>query len=155
MNLLLRQARLPSGPASVLVTGGRVAWIGPDQAVPQVPPSTAVHHLGGRLLLPAFVDAHAHVTETGLFLNGVQLAGLRSAGQILDAVARAAAARPGQPVLGHGWDELRLDRSRLPDGAELDRAADGADVYLTRVDVHSALVSATLARRLNLAAMDG
>ena len=52
-------------------------------------------------------------------------------------------------VLGTGWDETSWDRS-APDGqrppakAELDRAAGGRRTYLSRVDVHSAVVSSSL-----------
>lgn len=156
-SVLLRNAVVldGTGPAAVLITGPRVVWTGPDQHVPPLPPGAAVKDIGGRVLLPAFVDAHAHMTETGLSLEGVNLSGVRSAAAMLDLVAAAAAARPGQQITGHGWDELLLIDGPAPGISELDRASGGAEVYLTRVDVHSALVSSSLANRLGLHAMDG
>ena len=46
-------------------------------------------------MLPAFVDAHAHVTETALLLTGVDLSGSRSVDDVLYRVdARPARPRP-------------------------------------------------------------
>jgi predicted amidohydrolase YtcJ len=138
--------------AALLVVDGRIAWIGADREASDVAElaGTAVTDLDGALVLPAFVDAHVHVTETGLLLDGVSLSATRSVPELLDLVAAAAAARPGRQVLGHGWDELLLAEGRPPTAAELDRASGGAQVYLSRVDVHSAVVSSALAARAGL-----
>jgi predicted amidohydrolase YtcJ len=143
------------GLAAVLVTGDQVAWAGPDDRAPDPGPGARQLDAGGHVMLPAFTDAHVHVTETGLWLDGADLSLARSAQNLLDLVAQAVRERPGQPVIGHGWDELRLADHRLPTLAELDRAAAGADVYLSRIDVHSALVSSALAARAGLATLDG
>jgi predicted amidohydrolase YtcJ len=156
--VLYRRAHLPGRPglSALLVRGGRIAWIGPDAEAEAGSPSGAeTVDLDGALVLPGFVDAHVHVTETGLLLAGVDLSATRSVIEILDLVAAAARRRPGRPVLGHGWDELRLAEGRAPTLAELDRAAAGTEVYLSRVDVHSAVVSGALATRAGLAALTG
>jgi predicted amidohydrolase YtcJ len=90
-----------------------------------------------------------------LLLAGVDLSSARSVVEVLDRVAAAARARPGRPVLGHGWDELRLAEGRPPSAAELDRAGAGSEVYLSRVDVHSAVVSGSLAERSGLSGLPG
>ncbi len=110
--------------------------------------------LHGALLAPGFVDSHVHLTETGIALDSLQLGGVRSARELLDAVAGfcASAAGAGGTVLGHGWDETLWADSALPTREELERAAGGRQVYLSRVDVHSALVSSSLAAAAGLAA---
>lgn len=141
---------------ALLVDGGTVAWVGSDDAAAaQTTSADVVVELDGALVTPAFVDAHVHVTETGLALSGVDLSAVGSLQQALDAVAAAARARPGEQVLGWGWDEARWPEHRPPTAAELDRAAAGAEVYLSRVDVHSAVVSSALAARGDLAALPG
>lgn len=138
---------------AVLVADGQVAWLGSEDTVHTVLDGVdEVVDLGGALVAPAFVDSHAHVLETGFALTGVDLspeAGIGSLAQALDAVAAACrVARvggAGAPVLGHGWDESRWAERRLPTRQELDRAADGAPVYLARTDVHSALVTTSFA----------
>ena len=100
--------------------------------------------LGGALLAPAFVDAHVHSTSTGLALLGLDLTGAASLAEALSTVEQAARSAGGRPLLGHGWDESRWPERRPPTTAELDRATYGSVVYLSRVDVHSAVVSSAL-----------
>ncbi|MGC5020197.1 amidohydrolase [Micromonospora sp. DT47] len=134
----------PAEPTAtaLLVRDGRIAWLG---AYADAPAADRVVELDGALVTPAFVDAHVHATDTGLALSGLDLSGVRSAGELLDAVAAFAAGLPGDAVvLGHGWDESGWADQALPDAAALDRAAGGRRVYLSQASIHSALVSAAL-----------
>jgi predicted amidohydrolase YtcJ len=147
----------PADPSAqaVLTVGDAVAWMGSDDAArAHADSADEVVELDGGLVTPAFVDAHAHVTETGLALTGVDLTDTRSVADALDQVARAAATGDG-PVLGHGWDEQHWPEQRPPTLAELDRASGGRPVYLARVDVHSGVVSSALAERLGLDTLVG
>jgi predicted amidohydrolase YtcJ len=47
-------------------------------------------------------------------------------------------------LLGHGWDAARWPGGRPPTRAELDEAAGGRPLYLSRIDVHSAVVTTAL-----------
>ena len=142
---------------AMLVDGDTVAWVGSEQAAGSIADaSMEVIDLQGALLAPGFVDSHVHLTETGIALDSLQLGQVRSAAELLDAVARfAAGSNDGGAVLGHGWDETLWSDPALPGRDELDRAAGGRPVYLSRVDVHSALVSASLAAASGLAGLDG
>ncbi|MGN6089611.1 MAG: amidohydrolase [Actinomycetales bacterium] len=131
---------------AMLVVGDTVAWVGSDGAAETHRDSAdEVVDLDGRLVAPAFVDAHVHCTETGLALTTLDLGGAASVADVLDRVAAYSRAHPGETVLGAGWDELTWPEQRPPTRTELDRAADGAPVYLARVDVHSAVVSTAMA----------
>ncbi len=134
----------PADPSAtaLLVRDGRIAWLG---AGADAPAADRVVELDGALVTPAFVDAHVHVSDTGLALSGLDLSGVRSAGELLDAVAAFAAGLPVDAVvLGHGWDESTWSVSRPPGAAELGRAAGGRRVYLSQASIHSALVSSAL-----------
>ena len=138
---------------AMLVDGGTVAWVGSEQAASSIADdSMEIIDLRGALVAPGFVDSHLHLTETGIALDSLQLGAVRSAGQLLDAVASSTSQGP---VLGHGWDESTWDDPALPSADELERAAGGRPVYLSRVDVHSALVSSSLAASAGLAGLDG
>lgn len=138
---------------AMLVDGDTVAWVGSEQAATSIADSSMdVIDLRGALVAPGFVDSHVHLTETGIALDGLQLAGIHSAAELLDAVA--AAAGEGM-VLGHGWDETRWDNPVLPTREELERASGGRHVYLSRVDVHSSLVSSSLAAAAGVDGLDG
>ena len=101
--------------------------------------------LAGALVTPAFVDAHVHATSTGLALTGLDLTGATS---LADCLQRVEDGRPPGPrrrrCSGHGWDETTWPEHRPPTRQELDRASYGGVVYLSRIDVHSAVVSSAL-----------
>lgn len=143
--------------SALLVDGGVVAWVGDEDTADAATDVDAVIDLQGALVTPAFVDAHVHLTATGLALTGLDLTAARSRAEVLTAVAAAAATRaPDATVLGSGWEQTRWPEPRPPTAAELDRAAGGRPVYLARVDAHSALVSgALLAGIPGMAATDG
>ncbi|HEX4700626.1 MAG TPA: amidohydrolase family protein, partial [Pseudonocardiaceae bacterium] len=129
---------------AMAVTGNTVTWIGSDSAADAAGPVPERVDLAGAFVAPAFVDAHVHATATGLLLDGLNLTGCRSLAECLSALRKAARGTTGV-VWGHGWDETAWPEGRPPSRAELDDAAGGAPVYLSRIDVHSALVSTALA----------
>ncbi len=134
----------PSAPdaTAMAVTDGTVVWVGQDTPAKAMHPDTEVIDLDGAFVAPAFVDAHVHATATGLHLTGLNLSEVRSSVELLAAVREAV--RPGEVLVAHGWDESCWADGRLPSRAEIDDAAGTTPVYLSRVDVHSALVSSAL-----------
>lgn len=139
--------RTPAHPSAtaLLVRGGALAWVGTDADVPDdAADADAVVDLDGALVAPAFVDAHVHATSTGLALTGLDLSGVTSLAECLRRVEDASRAARGGVVLGHGWDETTWPEHRAPTRQELDRASYGGVVYLSRIDVHSAVVSSAL-----------
>lgn len=141
---------------AMLVDGDTVAWVGSEQAATSIADSSMdIIDLHGALLAPGFVDSHVHLTETGIALDGLRLGGVRSARELLDAVAASSGSGAGGTLMGHGWDETQWDDAALPSREELERASGGRPVYLSRVDVHSALVSSSLAAAAGLEGMDG
>ncbi|WP_426225936.1 amidohydrolase [Pseudarthrobacter sp. DSP2-3-2b1] len=138
---------------AMLVDGDTVAWVGSEQAASSIADSSMeIIDLKGALVAPGFVDSHVHLTESGIALGSLQLAGVRSARELLDAVASF---KGDGPVLGHGWDESTWADPAMPAADELERAAGGRRVFLSRVDSHSALVSSSLAAAAGLSGLDG
>jgi predicted amidohydrolase YtcJ len=135
------------GPAAVETDGDTITWVGrADEAADRVAGATVLD-VPGTTLTPTFVDAHVHATSSGLLLDGLDLGSCRSATQLLDALAAHAAGHGGDVVWGHGWAEDDWADPTPPSRAAIDRATGGRPTYLTRVDVHSALVSSALVDR--------
>ena len=135
--------------SAMLVEDGLVAWIGADESAAGMSADRVVD-LAGALVVPGFVDAHLHTTDTGLALTGLDLAGVGSLAEALALVERHARRNGGRPLIGSGWDETSWPERRAPTAVELDRASYGGVVYLSRTDAHSAVVSSAL-----MAAVDG
>ncbi len=128
---------------AMLVDEDSIAWLGDDSAVAAHRDSaTHVVDLQGALVTPGFVDAHVHSTAAGLQLIGLDLSGVTGSAELLSYVAERAQANG--IIYGHGWDDSTWKTSDVPTLEQLQRAAGGAHVYLPRIDVHSALVSASL-----------
>ncbi|MFJ6570190.1 amidohydrolase [Streptomyces sp. NPDC091292] len=138
----------PADPfaTAMVVERGQVAWVGSEGAADAFADGVEeVVDLQGALVTPAFTDAHVHTTSTGLTLTGLDLTGARTREEAIAEVRAHAAAHPADPVLlGHGWDAARWPDDRPPTRAELDGATGGRPLYLSRVDVHSAVVTTAL-----------
>ncbi|MFJ5778026.1 amidohydrolase [Streptomyces sp. NPDC093094] len=148
--VLLRRGEVhsPADPfaTAMVVEHGQVAWVGSEGAADAFADGVdEVVDLDGALVTPAFTDAHVHTTATGLALTGLDLSRARDLDEALALVRQFAAARPGDRVLlGHGWDAARWPGGRPPTRAELDEATAGRPLYLSRIDVHSAVVTTAL-----------
>ncbi|MEU1121426.1 MULTISPECIES: amidohydrolase [unclassified Streptomyces] len=138
----------PADPfaTAMVVERGHVAWVGSEGAADAFTDGVdEIVDLEGALVTPAFTDAHVHTTATGLALTGLDLTGARSLADALVLVREHAHARPHDTVLlGHGWDASRWPDGRPPTRAELDEATGGRPLYLSRIDVHSAVVTTAL-----------
>ncbi|MFE2749915.1 amidohydrolase [Streptomyces scopuliridis] len=147
---LLRRGEVhtPADPfaTAMVVERGHIAWVGSEGAADSFASGVdEVIDLEGALVTPAFTDAHVHTTATGLALTGLDLSGARSLPEALSLVREHRTAHPGDRILlGHGWDSARWPERRPLTRAELDDAAGGRPLYLTRIDVHSAVVTTAL-----------
>ncbi|MFI8835690.1 amidohydrolase [Streptomyces afghaniensis] len=148
--VLLRRGEVhsPADPfaTAMVVERGQVAWVGSEGAADAFADGVdEVIDLDGALVTPAFTDAHVHTTATGLALTGLDLSAAPSLEAALALVRDFAAARPHDRVLlGHGWDTARWPGGRPPTRAELDEATGHRPLYLSRIDVHSAVVTTAL-----------
>ncbi|MER7465977.1 amidohydrolase [Streptomyces sp. NPDC097981] len=148
--VLLRggEVHSPADPfaTAMVVERGHIAWVGSEGAADAFAQGVdEVVDLDGALVTPAFTDAHVHTTSAGLALTGLDLTGAVSLSDALRLVRAYAERRPADRVLlGHGWDASRWPERRAPRREELDEAAGGRPLYLSRIDVHSAVVTTAL-----------
>lgn len=146
---VLRGGRVhtPADPdaTAMALTDGVISWIGGEHGISTAGVPDRVVDLQGALVLPGFVDAHVHTTDAGLALTGLDLTGARSLRHCLRLIEDFAGQHPAAAVLwGHGWDETDWPENRPPTRTEIDQAVGFRPAYLSRIDVHSALVSTAL-----------
>jgi predicted amidohydrolase YtcJ len=133
---------------AMAVRDGIVAWLGSDEVGRDEFSDADVVDLSGGFVAPGFVDSHIHLTATGLTVTGLDLRPSTSRAHCLQLIADYAAAHPGQPIWGHGWDESSWPENVAPSVDDLDAVLGDRPAYLTRVDTHSALASTGLRGRL-------
>ncbi len=134
----------PADPhaTAVCLDGDTIVWTGDDDAsVHFEDGADRVVELDGRLVTPAFVDAHAHLAQTGFAAGGLDLGGAVSLHEALDALAAYANNSTVAVILGFNWDETTWPEQRPFTRDEVDRATGGRAAFLSRVDVHSAVLS--------------
>ncbi|MBI2969860.1 MAG: amidohydrolase [Gammaproteobacteria bacterium] len=109
--------------------GGAAAWMGPR---------TKVIDLGGKMLLPAFQDAHVHPLDAGVDYQLCPLFAYTTADEYVQAVGKCADARPGGDwVIGSGWLLSAFPPEGIPDKKLLDAVSADRPVALTSADGHS------------------
>jgi predicted amidohydrolase YtcJ len=130
--------------SSLAVRAGRVLFVGSDaEARALATPATTMIDLRGATVLPGFTDAHAHLLGLGTTLQRVNLAGSSSYDEVIARVrAYAKNVRPGQWILGRGWDQNRWATKEFPTHDALTRAFPNNPVVLTRIDGHALLANA-------------
>ncbi|MFQ5862533.1 MAG: amidohydrolase [Candidatus Brocadiales bacterium] len=105
--------------------------------------------LGGRTVVPGFIDSHVHLVEMAKSRLGLDLGGCRSIKEALDIVEQGLERRPrGEWVIGYNWDESRWKEGRIVTIEELDRVSPHHPVILKRICQHLVLVNS---RALELA----
>src|SRR6266511_1241659 len=114
MRTLYRAGRVhtlshPAAGEWVLVDERHVERVGAGDP----PDADRVVDLPGTTILPGFVDAHVHLTGTGIHETGPPIDGARSAAELLE-MLRGVAAQQDRPLLVHGFDETTWERPELP-----------------------------------------
>ncbi len=66
LDIVLTGARLATGEdASIACRAGRIAWVGPSDALPGAFDALPVLPCEGRLVTPGFIDCHTHLVHAG------------------------------------------------------------------------------------------
>lgn len=123
---------------ALAVRCGKIAALGRTQDILRLRgPDTKIFPLNGRFLMPGFFDGHVHFVRVGLDRTFfVDLSGARSLSEALELLRARAEARPGEWVVGRGWDESRWPERRYLERADLDRAVPKQPCCAVRVDGH-------------------
>jgi predicted amidohydrolase YtcJ len=134
-----------SSVAAVGVLDGRIVAVGDEALVrSKVGQGAATVDLGGRTMVPGFIDAHNHMACTAetFFAVDASPRSVSSIAELVAAVAKAATeAVPGAWVRGFGMDWTRFAEGRRPTRRDLDEAGNEHPVVILHVSGHYALVN--------------
>lgn len=116
--------------------GGRV--LGLDEDVSDLDAVQTVD-LGGRTVLPGFIDAHTHLAWQGVDLAAVDISQASSVGDALAIIGDAAQAATGRWVEVRGYDQRALGRHLA--AADLEAVAHGREIFVTHLSGHGTVVN--------------
>ena len=130
---------------AMLVCGQRIIWVGSDTEAPKYDYDNTVD-LGGRRVLPGFVDNHMHPVELAEYSRQIPILPpyITNIEELVEAIrcewealGGSKAATDGSVwIQGWGFDEGKLAEHRTPDRYDLDRGADEVPVSIVRACQH-------------------
>lgn len=140
----------PQTVAAVVVTGGKIAFVGPlAQAQRMAGPGTQQLDLKGRTLIPGLVDAHSHLMMAVDLARRVNVSGapVGDVASIAGLVDKLAAAEPGLKLaagawlVGWGYDASLLSDARELTRRDLDARFPDRPVLVMHVSGHGAVLN--------------
>jgi len=150
MDLAILSSRIFTGDPqhhwaeAVYVEGKHIAAVGNNQTIKSLIRSsrTQVLELPGRLVTPGFVDTHCHFGTLGASLLMVDLSDLHSLDACRTRIAKAIQKiKPGEWVLGKGWNQHQWEDKREPTLKDLDDIAPEHPAIMYRACGHTLWVN--------------
>lgn len=99
--------------------------------------------LGGRTMLPGFIDPHGHFLRAGtaavydVDLNPPPIGGVTDIDELVARLTKWAEANPNEPIIvGSSYDDTLLAEKRHPTSADLDRISTDRPVVITHISQH-------------------
>jgi predicted amidohydrolase YtcJ len=138
---------------SILVRGGKIAFVADPPEVRRQAPRARVIDLRGRFVFPGWSDAHGHLEGLGFAREVADLRGAADAAEAASRMAaKAAALPPGAWAEGRGWDQNPWPGSAFPDARDLDRVLPDRPAVAGRVDGHAIWVNSAALRAAGVTA---
>lgn len=143
-----------AGPRAqaVAIADGRFLAVGSNDEVRGMSkPGTRQVDIGGKTIVPGFIDAHSHPSYAGIrHLRWVDC-DLRSIGAIQAAIrARASKTPPGDWVIGFKYDDTKTAEGRKLTRQDLDAAALDHPVFIEHRGGHTGYVNSLAYRRAEI-----
>jgi len=138
---------------AVAVAGGRFLAVGSNDDVRHLAKAGVRQiDLGGKTVVPGFIDAHSHPCYAGIrHLRWVDC-DLRSIADIQNAIrARAAKTPPGEWIIGFKYDDTKTKEGRKLTREDLDAATTQHPVFIEHRGGHTAYVNSLALRRTEIA----
>jgi len=137
-----------AGAGAVVIEGERIVAVGGARIADRFPGARTVD-LGGRTLVPGFIDAHSHLCIAALHPRWADLSGVRDAEGLRQALLAESAAEPDAAwVRGVGWTDL--DDGYTPTLEDLDALGLDRPVIAVHYSYHECVVSSTALESLGI-----
>jgi predicted amidohydrolase YtcJ len=150
-NIITVDADRPRAQA-IAIARDRISAVGTDAEMRALADrNTKLVDLGGRTVVPGFIDAHSHPAVAGrLHLRQVD-ADLRSIAAIQAAIRERAAKTPkGEWIVAFKYDDTKTSEGRLLTREDLDAATTDHPVYVEHRGGHSAYVNSLAFERAGI-----
>jgi predicted amidohydrolase YtcJ len=148
--ILTMEGDMPAYVEAVVIDDGKIVFAGSDaEAMKQKAAGTVVKDLGGKTLLPGFIDPHSHFMDSLTMSDRVNVSAppvgpASNPTEIVAELKKAAAAKnlkPGELLLGWGYDENLMPKGTELTRDELDAVFPDNPVGVIHVSMHGAVIN--------------
>ncbi len=147
--------------SAIVIDRERIIAVGNADVLLSQFPNAEKQDMDGRFILPGLTDAHIHLKHYSLSLQKVECETDTKEECLRRVAERAKTAKPGEWILGHGWNQNTWSpspggRGGRDDGnwitaAELDAITPNNPVYLTAKSLHAGVVNTAAMKLANIA----
>lgn len=160
-SILTMAGKEPTYVEAIAVKDGRIALTGSRDAVLKLKgDATKVVDLGGKALLPGFLDAHSHYINSLLVANQCKLYAPPSGPgkdvpSIIAELKKYAAERKipkGELIMGYGYDDTVMPNGRLLNRDDLDAVFPDNPVRIDHVSMHGGVMNSLALKKYGISA---
>jgi predicted amidohydrolase YtcJ len=136
---------------AIAIAGDRIAAVGTTAEIRDRAGTAETIDLGGRFVVPGFIDSHVHFLDGGFRLSSVQLRDARTREDFVARIKAFAATVPaGTWITGGDWDHT-LWGGELPRRDWIDAVTPDHPVWINRLDGHMALANSAALKAAGVA----
>ncbi|MEA5011478.1 MAG: amidohydrolase [Angelakisella sp.] len=156
-NIITMEEDAPHAQA-VLVRDGKIAAVGgSEKLLANCSSSAQKIDMGGRTMLPGFIDSHSHITMTCLFprFPSPPVGDIDSPQKLAEAVKTYLAEHPvkrGKWFVGMGYDNASFPNSIHPTCHDLDKASKTIPIVMIHTSGHVCVLNSAALRQLGITA---
>src|SRR5574338_451458 len=127
---------------SVVIEGNKIIFVGSTEDSKKfIDPDTKVTDLGGKLMLPGFIDNHVHFISGGFYLLGIDLRPANSTIEFRNILRDYKNKYPTKWITGGYWDHEKWEVKELPTKEMIDDITPETPVFVERLDGHMGLAN--------------
>jgi predicted amidohydrolase YtcJ len=135
----------------VIVLENRILFAGSEKdAAKFIEKDDKIIDLNGKLMLPGFIDNHTHFISGGMYLNGINLRGAKSAEEFISIIKSYVKDKEGRWIQGGNWDHEAWDIKKFPSKEMIDDFTKNTPVLIDRLDGHTALANSFALKLANI-----
>jgi len=137
-DILTMRGPQPEYAEAIVVRDGTIAFVGTAvEAKKAAGPSAKTVDLGGKTLLPGFIDTHGHFVYFGKNLVDADLFGCRDVPELIARMKKQAERTPaGGWIVGFGYQPRQMKEGRTPTIEELDQVSADRPVMIVDSSGH-------------------
>lgn len=139
-------------PEAIFIKDGEIEKIGKySEIIKQKQKDTVMIDLQGKTLMPAFIDAHSHITALAQTLTLVPLNDCKSIEEIIQKLtAKKKQIEKGKWIIGFGYDHNFLQEKKHPNKKDLDQVSKQNPILISHASGHMGVVNSLALEKMGI-----